>query len=136
MHEYRLRVFIQRPDYTESLDAIPTLGPWIIKFARNPVHRAVSGYPLYWQQAQHDPEVGREAPALQMIGVYLGRAASATGTSTLREFVSLLSASDLATVDAHSREQVSLCERFGRLDDLTIIPIEESMRLAPEVKRS
>jgi hypothetical protein len=132
-HPYRQEVFYQRPDYVKKLAAIPTLGPRVIKFVRDPFDRTVSSYLHFCELSQREDPIQARA-VLAAMGDHLGRPVGIESSFTFREFVSYLASTDLETANVHFRTQVSPCERAGLLQQMRIVRIEDSRDELPRLE--
>ncbi len=132
-HPYRQEVFYQRPDYVKKLAAVPSLGPRVVKFVRDPYDRAVSSYLHFCELSQRDDPIQARA-VLADIGDHLGRRVGIESSFTFREFVSYLASIDLHVANVHFRTQVSPCERDGLLQEMRIVKIEESRDELPRLE--
>ena len=131
-HPYRQEVFYQRPDYVK-LAAVPSLGPRVVKFVRDPYDRAVSSYLHFCELSQRD-DPNQARVVLADIGDHLGRPVGIESSFTFREFVSYLASIDLRVANVHFRTQVSPCERDGLLQEMRIVRIEESRDELPRLE--
>lgn len=131
-HRYRQDVYYKRAGYFDKLKRIPELGGRAIKFVRNPYDRAVSSY-LAFAHAASRPEP-QHPHVLEGIAKHLGRPIGRNELFTFREFVSFLGSVDLDAEDIHLRRQTHGCERAGKLREMTVIRVEDSVERLPELE--
>ncbi|RLC96936.1 MAG: hypothetical protein DRI46_13415 [Chloroflexi bacterium] len=132
-HQYRVEVYSRQPGYRESLVDLPELGPRALKFVRDPHDRTVSSYLSVCGQINRLTHPPYQRLIADISG-YLGRSLGDGDSLTFREFVDYLEHTYLDRCDVHLRRQVSAAERRGCLPELTVVQIELSATLLPQLE--
>jgi hypothetical protein len=117
VHQYRIKVHYQSPEYLNHLAEIADRKTKVIKIVRNPYGRAVSSY---IHAVGHTYEY-------EALSQFLGRPVDATHGFSFREFVHYLGSIDLATCNPHHRLQCHAAERSKLVTPHYIVTLENSM---------